>query len=229
MNENKVGRILKGQTFSKVISIGENVIGITSDDYRYGWNGYKTIKFDIIYPVVPYYTYANLNANLNVFGILAYVDSDIFAAVSNYLKTYGLKYVNIEADEYGWTITSLKPVLSREEKPLDSGWMQAIESQIKVRPWFTHRLSIPQLAALMVQFLVDEASYTDDFINFDADAATYTMSIPHSFRKNLKKKYDIFYPNKSYFQPSDYIVKGLKHNKGLNPSSNWKIVIKSKN
>ena len=225
MNENKVGRVLKGQTFSKVISIAENVIGITSDDYRYGWNSYKTIKFDFINPVMPYYT----DANLNIFGILAYVDSDIFAAVSNYLKTYGLKYVNIEAGKNGWIITSLKPIISSsKEKPLDGGWIQTIESQM-VRPWFTHRLTIPQLAALMVQFLVDEASYTDDFINFDADASTYTMNIPHSFRKNLKKKYDIFYPNKSYFQPSDYIVKGLKHNKCLNPSSNWKIVIKSKN
>lgn len=227
MNENKVGRVLKGQTFSKVISIGENVIGITSDDYRYGWNCYNTIKFDFINPVVPYYT----DANLNIFGILAYVDGDIFAAVSSYLKTYGLKYVNIEAGKNGWNITSLKPILSYSKgNPLESGWIQTIESQIEVRPWFTHRLTIPQLAALMVQFLVDEASYrTDDFIDFDADTATYTMNIPHSFRKNLKKKYDIFYPNKAYFQPSDYIVKGLKHNKCLNPSSNWKIVIKSKN
>ena len=222
MNEYKEGRLLRGESFSKVIGIAGNYIGITFDDkYRYGQSNNKFIKFDFIYPLLA----ADRPVNLNIFGMIAYVDSDIFAAVSDYLRVYGLKYVDIEPNDNGngWKITTFKPVI-----PSSSRWSN-VESQIYVKPDFSQILDIPQLAVLMVQFIVDEISYkTEDFIDFNELRATYTINTPHSFRKNIKKEYDIFYPDKSLFQSSTkYIVKGLKHSTKLNPDSIWKIVITS--
>lgn len=221
MNEHKKGRVIKGEPFSKVISVGENIIGITSDKNRYERPSDKLIRFDFIYPSLV--DRADKPANLNIFGMIAYVDGDIFAAVSDYLKLFGLKYVDIKPNGNGWQITTFKPII-----PSNMRW-SCVDSQIQVRPGFSQMLTIPQLAALMVQFIVDEISYkTENFIDCDERTATYSMNIPHSFRKNIKKKYGIFYPDKSLFQPSTkYIVKGLKHSKELDLDSNWKIVIES--
>lgn len=222
MNEFKEGRLLRGESFSKVIGIAGNYVGITFDDAkcRYEQSNDKFIKFDFIYPLLA----ADRPVNLNIFGMIAYVDSDIFAAVLEYLRIYGLKYVDIEPNDNdnGWKITTFKHVIP------SSRWSN-VESQIQVRPDFSQILDIPQLAALMVQFIVDEISYkTEDFVVFNELRATYTINTPHSFRKNIKKEYDIFYPDKSLFQSStEYIVKGLKHSKKLNPDSIWKIVIES--
>lgn len=220
MNETKKGRIIKGKPFSKVIGIAGNSIGITFDDkYRYEMFNNKFIRFDFIHPLLA----ADRPVNLNIFGMIAYVDSDIFAAVSDYLNVYGLKYIDIKPNDNGWKITTFKPIIPRNIR-----WSN-VESQIQVRPDFSQMLNIPQLAALMLQFIVDEISYkTEDFVVFDDCTSTYTINTPHSFRKNIKKEYDIFYPDKSLFQSSTkYIVKGLKHSKKLDPDSNWKIVITS--
>ena len=224
MNEHKRGRINKGEPVSKVISVDKTPIGITFDKYRYERYIEKLIRFDFICPL----SSSDRTAGLNFYGMIAYVDGDIFAAVSNYLKIDGLKYVDIKPKSNingnGWQITTFKPAI-----PINIRWSR-IESQIQVRPGLSEMLTIPQLAALMVQFIVDEISYkTEDFVVFDERTDTYTINLPHSFRKNIMKKYDIFYPDKSLFQSSTkYIVKGLKHSKELDPDSNWKIVIKSK-